>query len=486
MMGGMQWQLPPAEHAGWSRVVEICRAVQGAGGRGFLVGGLVRDLLRGDRGAVSDPRDLDVEVFGVEPRALHALLSRFGRVDTVGEAFTVYKLGTIDVSLPRRESKVGRGHKGFEIEGDPAMSIEAAARRRDFTINAMLFDPLTEELIDPHGGAADLRAGLLRMVDARTFPEDSLRVLRALQFAARFELRLEPATEELCRGIELDDLPPERVWGEMEKLLLRADRPSIGLALGLQVGAVQRLFPELAALVGCRQEKEWHPEGDVWVHTLQCVDEARRRLDGLDYPRQVTVMLAILCHDLGKPATTEFLDGRIRSRGHEEAGVPPTEALLDRLNVFTLDGYDIRRQVPALVADHLKPGEFYRARDVVREGAFRRLARRCELDLLARVAAADSLGRHAQDAPEPDCIAQDWFREKAAEYLVVDAPLPPLLLGRHLLELGLAPGPRVGEILQAVYELQMDGVVQELEQALAAARRMLGADQDPSATKRGG
>jgi tRNA nucleotidyltransferase (CCA-adding enzyme) len=382
----------------------------------------------------------------------------------------------LDVSLPRRERKTGRGHRAFYIEGDPHMSFEEAARRRDFTVNAVLEDPLTGEIIDPFGGRADMEAGLLRAVAPETFVEDSLRVLRAAQFAARFDFRVEEKTVELCRSIDLTDLPAERVWGELEKILLAAGRPSVGLRWLDRLDATPQLFPEIEALKGVPQEPEWHPEGDVFVHTLLVCDRARELIDDLDYPRQVTLMVAALCHDFGKPPTTEFAEGRTRSRGHDEAGVAPTLAFLDRLKLFTLDGYDVRAQAVALVREHLKPGEFYRKREEVTDGAFRRLARRCELELLYRVAKADSLGRNAPWVPREkwfDAEAQEWFIARARELSIQHKPPEPILLGRHLLEMGLKPSPLVGEVQRAVYELQLDNRVRTLEEARAAARALL-------------
>jgi tRNA nucleotidyltransferase (CCA-adding enzyme) len=454
------------------KILALARAVQGEGGRALLVGGCVRDALLG-----REPKDWDVEVYGVEPNALRALLGRFGRVDVVGEAFTVYKLSRdLDVSLPRRERKQGRGHRGFVIEGDPSMTFEEAARRRDFTINAILFDPLTEEYLDPFDGRRDLERKLLRAVAPDTFVEDSLRVLRAAQLAARFRLDVEPATVELCRSIDLTDLPAERVWGELEKILLQAERPSVGFEWLAKLSATPQLFPEVQALVGVPQENDWHPEGDVDVHTFLTLDRARALVDDLPYAKKVTVMLAALCHDFGKPATTEFIDGRTRSRGHDEAGVAPTISFLDRLKIYTLDGYDVRSQVVALVRDHLKPGEFYRKREEVTDGAFRRLARRCELDLLYRVARADSLGRNAPWLAREkwyDAAAQEWFINRARELSVERRAPAALLMGRHLLEMGLQPSPRVGEIARAVYEMQLDGRVRTLEEAQDAARHMI-------------
>ena len=454
------------------RVLSLAKTVRDEGGRALLVGGCVRDELMGRQ-----PKDWDVEVYGIEPVRLRELLNAFGPVNVVGEAFTVYKIGAhLDVSLPRRERKTGRGHRAFFIEGDPQMEIEEAAARRDFTINAILQDPLTGEILDPFQGRDDLQSGILRAVSSNTFAEDSLRVLRAAQFAARFEFRVAPDTVLLCRAIDLSDLPAERIWGEMEKLLLRAQRPSIGLGWLHALGALDQLFPEIKALIDVPQDPEWHPEGDVFVHTRLVVDRARELIDDLPYAKQVTVMLAALAHDFGKPATTEFIERRLRSRGHEEAGVAPTISFLDKLNIQTLDGYDVRGQVLALVCDHLKPGEFFKKREEVGDGAFRRLARKCELDLLYRVAKADSLGRNADWIPREkwyDAEAQEWFIERARELAVVTHAPAPLLLGRHLLEMGLKPGPRIGEITRAVYEFQLDGRVRTLDEARSAAQEII-------------
>jgi tRNA nucleotidyltransferase (CCA-adding enzyme) len=453
----------PAD-ASLATAMAVARRVRDAGGRALIVGGWVRDRLMG-----RPSKDVDIEVYGVPASALREVLSGFGNVNTVGESFTVYKVAGIDVALPRRESKTGRGHRGFEVTGDPELPIAEAARRRDFTINAIAWDPLTGDYLDPWNGRQDLDARILRAVDPLTFGEDSLRVLRAVQFAARFEFALEAGTREICRQIALDDLPAERIWGEIEKLLLHARHPSIGLTLTLELGVVDRLFPELAPLVGCEQEPEWHPEGDVWVHTLLVVDQARTRIDDLDRPQQIVVMLGAVCHDLGKPSTTAFLDGRIRSIDHEQAGVAPTSALLDRLNINSIDGYDVRRQVLGIVAHHLKPGMFRQSPTPVSDGAFRRLAQKVDLELLARVAKSDCLGR----GPGFDCSAMDWFLERARELGVQHAPPEPIVKGRHVLELGVAPGPRVGEILKQIYERQLDGTITTLDEGLALARELL-------------
>jgi len=439
-------------------------AVRDEGGRALVVGGWVRDALLG-----RTSKDVDLEVFGVPADRLLALVSGFGRVDTVGESFTVYKVGGIDVSLPRRESKTGRGHTGFTVQGDPSLSIEEAARRRDFTINAISLDPLTGEILDPFQGQTDLDARRLRVVDPTTFGDDSLRVLRALQFAARFELELTDDSRALCRAIPLDDLPSERIWGEMEKLLLQAARPSIGLALALDLGVVDRLWPEMKALVGCPQEPDWHPEGDVWVHTLMVVDRARQRIDGLARGPAAAMMLGAITHDFGKPATTAVIDGRMRSPGHEEAGVEPATRFLDRLNVHSLDGYDVRHAVLGLVAQHLKPSAFHKSATPVSDGAFRRLAQKIDLELLARFAMADCTGRTGTF----DCSAIDWFLARARALGVEHAAPAPVLMGRHLLELGVKPGPRMGELLAEIYDAQLEGTITTLDEGIAMARTLL-------------
>jgi tRNA nucleotidyltransferase (CCA-adding enzyme) len=446
------------------QAIDIAQLVRDEGGRALVVGGFVRDRLLG-----LPSKEVDVEVFGVAEGKLRALLERLGRVEAVGQRGAVSTRGARAPPLPRRESKSGRGHKGFVVSGDPSMSFVDAARRRDFTINAISWDPLTDTIIDPFDGRGDLAARVLRAVDPATFGDDSLRVLRALQLSARFELTVDFGTRTLCRGIPLDDLPPERVFGEFEKLLLRAQRPSIGFALARDLDVTARLLPEMHALIGCPQEPEWHPEGDVWIHTLMVIDEARQRNGDLPRAQLAAVMLAAVCHDLGKPATTAVIDGRIRSLGHEDAGIAPATAVLDRLNVNSLDGFDVRAQVLAITAHHLKPGAFYKVRDGLTDGAFRRLAQKVDMELLARVAKADCCGRTG----DFDCGAMDWFLERSRALGVEHKPPAPILMGRHLLELGVAPGPRMGEILRAVYELQLDGEVEDLDDAVGRARRLI-------------
>lgn len=454
------------------KLTKLVEAISSIGGRAMLVGGCVRDELMG-----ISHKDWDVEVYGVRPAKLREILDSIGEVNVVGEAFAVYKMGVdLDVSIPRRERKVSSGHRGFVVEGDPEMSFEEACSRRDLTINAILKDILTDEIVDPFDGRGDIERKLLRMVSRETFADDSLRVLRACQFAARFEFDIDPETVEVCKAIDVTDLPKERVWVEFEKLLLKPQRPSIGLKWMYELKVVDQLFPELAALVDVPQEPDWHPEGNVDVHTLMVVDEARKLINELDEPRKVAVMLGALAHDLGKPPTTEFVDGRIRSRGHDEAGVEPTISLLDTLGVYTLNGFDVRKQVIELVRYHLKPGEYYKSKSPVGDGAFRRLARKVEPDLLYRVAKADSLGRNPDWLPKEMWFgseAQEWFIEKVRSLAIEKRAPEPVLLGRHLIEMGMEPGPRFRPILDAVYELQLDGKVGDIAEAIAEAKKLI-------------
>jgi tRNA nucleotidyltransferase (CCA-adding enzyme) len=430
--------------------------IAAAGGRPVAVGGAVRDHLLG-----LPEKDIDVEVYGLALEDLEKALQRF-EVHAVGRAFGVLKVGvmdgerkeTFDVALPRRESKSGRGHKGFVVESDPNMAPAEAAARRDFTVNAIGVDLKSGALVDPHGGVGDLRAGVLRHVSP-AFDEDPLRVLRAAQLAARFSFALADETVARCRSLqgELATLPVERVWGEMEKLALKGVWPSLGLHVLKNTGAMDALFPELVALVGCPQEPEWHPEGDVWTHTLLVVDEAARiaRDENLDVDERLRLVLGAICHDLGKPPTTELIDGRTRSRDHESQGEAPTRSFLTRIGA----PHALIDDVVALVRDHLKPFQLYR--DHAGDAAVRRLALKVPLPRLVRVARADHFGRTTDDALRREDPAGEWLLAAAARLDVDNRPPEPLLLGRHLIARGMKPGKQMGVVLKEAFEAQLEG-----------------------------
>ena len=272
----------------------------------------------------------------------------------------------------------------------------------------------------------------------------------------------------------MTDLPKERIWGELEKLLLKSAKPSIGLQYFYDLNVANQLFPELVALVGVPQEEAWHPEGNVDIHTLMVVDEARKLIDDLSYAKQVTVMLAAIAHDFGKPATTKFFDGRWRSHAHDEAGVAPTISFLDTLGIHTINGFDVREQIIQLVRYHLLPGMFYKSQPG--DGAFRRLARKVEPDLLYRVSKADSLGRNPEWLPLEkrfDAAAQEWFIDRVRDLQVEKEAPKPILMGRHLIELGLKPSKIFGAITDAVYEKQLDGQITNLEEAVVEAEKII-------------
>ncbi|MDP4643196.1 MAG: HD domain-containing protein [Opitutales bacterium] len=431
--------------------VAVAESLAQAGGRALMVGGCVRDGLLG-----IPAKDVDIEVYGLDADAVEATLSQHYRLDTVGRAFGVFivKGLDIDIALPRRESKTGPKHTDFVVEGDPNMSPLDAAARRDFTINAISFDPLTGELLDPYNGVTDLEARCLRHV-SDAFSEDPLRVLRGMQFIARFDLVAAAETIALCRALTPEHLPMERLGEEWKKLILKGNQLGKGLHFLEDCGWLQ-YFPELEALVGCEQDPEWHPEGDVWKHTCHCLDAYAKQRIGDEW-EDLVVGLAVVCHDMGKPATT-YTDenGRIRSPRHDVLGVPVAKTFLERITRQK----KLFEEVLPLVEQHMRPLALYR--DGAGDSAIRRLAARVKrVDRLTRVAHADKNGR-----PPIECDGfpeGEWLLGKAAELEIKDNAPTPILLGRHLMECGIKPGPHFGKILDQAYEAQLDGVFTDLE-----------------------
>ncbi len=428
--------------------------------RAFLVGGCVRDAILG----LPAGKDFDVEVFGLDYDVLLNALSRWGRTDLVGRSFGVVKLTTgsghsYDFSLPRKDSKVAPGHKGFEIEIDPAIDPREAAARRDFTINSIMYDPRSREVINFFGGVEDLKNRVLRHTSA-AFVEDPLRVLRGMQFAGRFDLRAARETVELSRSIKssFPELAVERVREEWFKWARLSASPSAGLRFLFDCGWIDH-FPEIKALAGTPQDAEWHPEGDVFTHTCHCCDAMARLEDWrqADAESRIVYMLAILVHDFGKPATTrkEMKGGRERivSPGHEEAGVEPTEKFLDRIGATAA----IRERVVPLVRNHL----FHMQE--ISDRAVRRLARRLapeNIEGLCVVMTADAMGR----PPRPGVVPENVTRLLArAHELEVKGSAPrPILQGRHLIEIGLMPGQRFRGVLDKAFEAQLEGDFKDL------------------------
>lgn len=429
-------------------VGEVVRLLSEAGGRPLLVGGCVRDALLGIHA-----KDVDVEVYGLEPKAIESALRKIFAVIHVGAAFGVLKIKghPIDVSLPRRENQIGSGHRDFAIEGDPKMSPAEAATRRDFTVNALLWDPRSGELIDPWGGVADLAAKRLRHVSDK-FAEDPLRVLRAMQFAARFGFTVAPETIALCATLTPNEISPERVYEEWCKLLLRGVKPSAGLDF-LHACGWSRFFPELHAVVGVAQDPEWHPEGDVWKHTALCLDAfAAERLG--DEKEDLIVGWAVLLHDLGKATCSKVeSDGRIHAYGHEQAGEPIARIFLERMTQHR----EIIDSVLPLVRWHAAPYELWKAQ--AGDAGVRRLAAKVgRIDRLIRVDNADRKGRGTYFPANEVSPQGAWLSEKA-HALAITANAPKrLALGRHLIALGHSPQPWFSAALDAAFEAQLDGV----------------------------
>lgn len=439
-----------------NEVKVVAELVKQAGGRALLVGGCVRDGLLG-----LEPKDFDIECFGISGQDLQVALAKRFELDLVGISFGIIKLKhlDIDVAMPRRETKLGLGHRAFGMEYDPTLTIEEASARRDFTVNAIYRDPLTDEILDPWNGRVDLKNRILRHVSPH-FAEDPLRVLRGMQFVARFDLAPAQETIEVCRGMTPEGLAPERLFGEWEKLLTQGVKISKGLNFLKDVGWV-KYYPELERLIGCEQDPEWHPEGDVWNHTLCCLDafaKERDRGSGIrDQNEDLVVGLAVLCHDFGKPACSVYdpVKKRIRSLGHDEEGVEPTLSFLKRLT----NEERLLKEVPPLVRLHMRP--FAMWRDKSSDGAIRRLAAKVvRIDRLIRVAAADDAGRPPfPSESEPLC----WLAEQAERLRVADSAPKPIVQGRDLITLGMKPSVEFGRILKAAYEAQLDGKFNDLK-----------------------
>lgn len=442
-------------------VLEIARAVYALSGRCYFVGGCVRDAALG-RAAV----EIDLEVHGIAPDRLHAMLDALHRCDRVGRAFEVFRLRGLPVDVSTALPEPGE-HGRTDAPG-PRREIERAAARRDFTINSMAVDVRSGEWIDPFHGNADLRAGVLRHTSAR-FDEDPLRVLRGMQLAARFGLRAAPETLALCARISSENLPRDRIFGEWRRLLVDGDTPSLGLRFLREAGWL-RDHPEFEALVGCPQDPRWHPEGDVWTHTLACLDAHARTRSG-DAHEDLITGLAVLCHDIGKPDCTRRQGERTRSHDHELRGAQLTESWLERISPRR----DLVAQVVPLVRWHLSPQQLYR--DGAGDAAVRRLARRVgRLDRLLVVAKADHQGRGAAGALR--FAAGEWLWERALELDVLRAAAPPLLVGGDLLALGVKEGPALGLLLEECYRNQLDGCFANRDEALAWVSRRIRAAEE--------
>ena len=436
----------------------------------IVVGGAVRDHF------LELPcKDYDIEVYGLEHiETLETILSAYGSVNLVGKSFGILKFvhegEEYDFSFPRTEQKVAVGHRGFDVSCDGFLSFEEAALRRDFTVNALGYNVEKKELLDPFGAKADMASKTLRHINSKTFVEDPLRVYRAVQFCARFGYTLATETFELCSSMVeqgmLEELPKERLWVEFKKLLLKSEKPSIGFELMRELGITEKHFPELHALIDVPQSPIWHPEGDVWIHTLMCVDKMVT-LQTANEKQDLKMMFAILCHDLGKATHTQITPEKISAIGHEKAGLEPTEHFLYRLT----NEHEFIKSLLPLVEHHLAPSIYFRGG--AKKSTIRRLATKVNIEELVTLARADFLGRTTEASLKGIYEAGDWLLEQAKMLDVYNEPLQPILQGRDLIELGLTPSKEFKQLLESVYEKQISGKITNKSEALKYIRSIL-------------
>lgn len=412
------------------------------GGVVYFVGGCVRDRLLG-----YPVKDIDIEVHGVPRGTLEQILDSIGERLEYGRSFGVYGLRglDIDIAMPRRERPDGNKHTDFIIEADPFIGTFEAARRRDFTVNALMENVLTGEITDHFGGMADMKAKVLRHVDSATFSDDPLRVLRGAQFAARFGFSIAPETINLCRNIDLSYLSGERIMLELQKALLKAERPSVFFTQLRDMSQLDVWFPELKALIGVLQRADYHQEGDVWNHTMLVVDEAAKRRDRVQRP--LDFMFAALCHDFGKPMSTEIgEDGVVHSMGHEQAGIPEAERFLERIAAGTA----LKEYVMNMVSLHMLPNILANARSRVKKTNKMFDQSVCPEDLV-QLAVCDGMGKIPQEGG-----TESFLTERAAVYREMMSR--PYVMGRDLIEAGLEPGENFGELLAYAHKLRLAGV----------------------------
>jgi len=432
----------------------------------LIVGGYVRDHFLKRKS-----KDIDIEVYGINSlKKLQAALEELAPVHEVGKNFGVLKMDydgyDLDISLPRTEKKTGKGHTGFDVQTNGQLDFKTAAKRRDFTMNAIGYDTKSGYFIDPYDGQKDIEAGIIRHVNETTFIEDPLRVLRAVQFSARFNFKLDTNTLKLCQNMVrekmLEELPAERIFEEYKKLLLKANTPSIGFELLDEMNA---LYPELKALQGVVQDEKYHPEGDVWIHTMMSIDAMAELRTG-ESKRDITLMLATLCHDLGKVEATELIDNKVRSIGHENI-LEPTKNFIQRLS----DEKALLDEIEPLIKEHLMPSALFKQKS--KDPAIRRLSTRVNIENLVLLARADHFGRTTKDAQTKTYKAGDWLLEKAKKLKIKNSQPKPFLLGRHLIDEGMNPGLEFKVILNEAYENQLDGKIRGEKSAVNWLRKYL-------------
>lgn len=424
----------------------IAEAVDKAGGQAYFVGGYVRDMLMGEGG-----KDIDVEIHGISPDKLKEILSSLGELTEYGESFGIFGLKgySIDIAMPRKESCRGKGHRDFDIFVDPHIGTLGAARRRDFTINAMMQNVLTGEIIDHFGGRGDLENRIIRHIDPSSFVEDPLRVLRGAQFAARFEFSVAKETIELCKDMDISTLPKERVMGELEKALLKARRPSVFFEILKEMDQLSVWFPEVESLIGVEQNPRYHAEGDVWVHTMMVLDVASKYKD---YSKsKLGFMLSALTHDFGKAICTERINGVLHSYAHETKGLPLVKQFIERLTGERA----LQKYILNMTELHMKPNTMASAGSSVKS-TNKLFDDSCDPEGLICLAICDGLGQ-ITEAPYVNHNA--FFYERIAVFREIMSR--PYVMGQDLIDAGIKPDKRFSDYLAYAHKLRLAGVEKE-------------------------
>ena len=450
-------------------VTNISRTLAKQSAKAIIVGGSVRDHF-----LKLTIKDYDIEVYGLEHiEQLEEILKKYGSVNLVGKSFGILKFvhhgEEYDFSFPRTEKKIAKGHDGFEISCNGLMNFTEASFRRDFTINAMGYDIEERNFIDPYGAKDDMERKVLRHINDKSFREDPLRVYRAVQFCARFGYSLAEETTLLCKKMVedgvLEELPKERIYMEFKKLLLKSPKPSIGFELMQKLG-ILKYYPELKAIRGIPQSSLWHPEGDVWIHTLMSVDKMVKLKTG-DEKYDLKMMFGVLCHDFGKATHTQIRPDRISAIGHEVAGVEPTKRFLYRLT----NEHSFINSILLLVEYHMAPSQYFR--NGAKDRTIRKLSTKVNIEEIVTVARADFLGRTTEASIRGVYEAGDWLITKANNLDVHNHPPKPIIQGRDLINFGLQPSKEFKIILDKVYTAQLEGIISNYDEALSLLQNNL-------------
>jgi len=449
-------------------LILIAKEIKKQKGTIFEVGGTVRDSFLNLN---KKDKDIDCEVYGLSALQLEKILSSFGKVDLTGKSFAVYRIFNLEISLPRKDRKIGDKHQDFYIKVSPFLPYREACLRRDFTVNAIMRNVLTGEIIDPLNGISDIKKGIIRAADMKHFAEDPLRPYRAARFAAYLGFSIDLDTIKLCRKIIIDSLPYERIFGELKKILVEAKYPGRGIQILLDMG----LFinePLINKMVLCPQEPMWHPEGNVFLHTLLSLNTAvtfREKLKKKD--DKLVLMLSVMFHDIGKVFTTRVetsgkKKGRIISPGHQSIGVKYAGKILKKWKVPNI----IIKRVKSLISAHHRIYDLWIVRDKITAGAIRRLLRDVEIEILKSVFISDKFGRGQK---LENSVEVKWLEQKIKELKIEKNQLKPIIMGRDLLSLGLKQSPKVGIYLKEIYNAQLDGLFLTKEEGLELSRKLL-------------